>query len=159
MGLTSLAYLEAAKDERKKKMSAGEAKAASSKRAEELRQQRDEAEQKRAEAQAKKWRDQRADWYKSELESIEERIAEAIDKGKDSIEVWLATRDKREDAEEKSFWSGFAYKDELKKILAIFKKRGYKLKITVKPHENVDLSDLSPRDNWYTYESTLEISW
>lgn len=140
-------------------MRAKEAKLAAQKRAAEITQQREEAEQARADKQAKEWREKRANWLKNEISGIEEDIAEAVDKGKSTIEVWMASEDKPELAEEKAFWERFAYKPELKKVIAYFKDLDYELKIVVKPHENVDLSDLNPRDNWFTYETTLKVSW
>jgi hypothetical protein len=140
-------------------MRAKEAKLAAQKRAEELKQQREEAENARAEKQAKEWREKRANWLKNEISGIEEDIAEAVDKGKSAIEVWMASEDKPELAEEKAFWERFAYKPELKKVIAHFKNLEYDLKFRVKKRENVDLSDLNPRDNWFTYETVLDISW
>src|SRR5208282_4163488 len=140
-------------------MRAKEAKLTAQKRAAEITQQHEEAEQARAEKQAKEWRERRANWLKNEISGIEEEIAEAVDKGKSAIEVWLASEDKPELAEEKAFWERFTYKPELKKVIAHFKDLGYDLKFKVKRRENVDLSDLNPRDNWFTYETVLDVSW
>src|SRR5271166_1332846 len=102
-------------------MRAKEAKLTAQKRAAEITQQHEEAEQARAEKQAKEWRERRANWLKNEISGI----AEAVDKGKSAIEVWLASEDKPELAEEKAFWQRFTYKPELKKVIAHFKDLGY----------------------------------
>jgi hypothetical protein len=140
-------------------MNAKEAKATATKRAAELKTQREEAARKRDEAAADKWRRERAAWFEHELESIEEDIAEAVHKGKTKIDVWLATTEKPEQAEEKVFWTYFAYKPELKKVIKHFEQLGYELNFRVKKEEHYDLSDLNPRDNWFTYETILEVSW
>ncbi len=140
-------------------MNAKEAKLTAQKRAEELKRKREAAERKSAEEHARKWREERANWLKYEIEGITDRIKGAVDKGKTDIEVWLATSDEPEQAKEKAFRARFAYEPELKQVLKHFEDEDYKLKFAVRKHENVDLSDLSPRDNWFTYETTLEISW
>lgn len=140
-------------------MDAKEAKLTAQKRAKEIEKKREEAERKSAEAHARKWREERANWLKNEIERITSDIAEAVDKGKTDCEVWMASSEERERAEEKAFRAGFAFEPELKRVLKHFEDEDYKLKFVVKEHENVDLSDLNPRDNWFTYETTLEISW
>jgi len=140
-------------------MNAKEAKIAAQKRATELKNARDAAEQKSAEEHARKWREERANWFKNELAWIEREIADAVDKGKAKTHVWLATSDDPERAQEKAFWERFAYKPELKKVLAHFRDLGYQLKFSVKEERHVDLSDLNPQDDSYTYETTLDISW
>jgi hypothetical protein len=140
-------------------MNAKEAKLTAQKRAEEIKKKHEAAERKSAEEHARKWREERANWFKNEIESITASIAEAVDKGKTDIEVWMNTSDEPEQAEEKAFRARFAYEPELKQVLKHFEDEDYKLKFAVKEKRNVDLSDLNPRDDWYTYETTLEISW
>jgi len=139
-------------------MNAKEAKVTAQKRATELKNAHDAAERKSAEAHAKKWRQAREDFLKNETVHIESAIAEAVDKGKAKTRVWLATSEKPENATEKAFWEGFAYKPELKKVLAHFKDLGYQLKFAVKEERHVDLSE-NPQDDSYTYETILEINW
>jgi hypothetical protein len=140
-------------------MKAKEAKLAAQKKAEELKQKREEAERKKNEDAAKKWREERANWYTNHISWIEESIAEAVNKGKDKTNVWLSSSEKPENATEQAFWGRFAFKPELKKVIAHFEDLGYQIKFRVKTEEHVDLSDLSPRDNWFTYETLLDISW
>lgn len=140
-------------------MNAKEAKLTATKRADEIEQKRIAAERKEAEDHAKKWRDQRANWLKNEIASIESRIVEAADKGQTKIHCWMATSDRREDAAEKNFLARFSYEPELKKVMTHFKKLGYTLAFRVEDYENVDLSDLNPRDNWTTYRTMLDVSW
>ena len=140
-------------------MRAKEAKIAAQKRAQELKDQREAAKQKRAEESAKKWKQERADWITNHLAWIERDIAEAVNVGKEKIHVSLYSHDKPEDAKPEAFLPRFAFRDELKKVIAHFKKRDYKVEFKVKTEKHVDLSDLNPHDNWYTYETQLEISW
>jgi hypothetical protein len=140
-------------------MRAKEAKIAAQKRAQELKDQREAAEQKRARESAAKWKKERADWITNHIAWIEGDITEAVNKGKEKIRVNLYSHDKAEDAKPEAFLPRFAFRDELKKVIAHFEKLDYKVEFKVKTEENVDLSDLNPRDNWYTYETQLEISW
>lgn len=140
-------------------MNAKEAKLTAQKRATELSKKREAEERSRQEQAAKKWRDERANWFKSELEWVENAVAEAVNKGKTKTHIWLATSDERETATEKAFWERFAFKPELKKVIAHFEDLGYQLEFGIKKEEHVDLGDVNPRDNWFTYETTLEISW
>ncbi len=140
-------------------MNAKEAKFAAQKKAIELKEKREAAERRRQEQASKEWREERANWFKNELEWIASLIAEAVDRGKTKTSIHLATSDEREQAEEKAFWDRFAFKPELAKVIAHFEGLDYKVKIVVKKKENIDLSDLSPRDNWFTYETVLEVSW
>jgi hypothetical protein len=140
-------------------MNAKEAKATATKRAEEIKKKREADERKAAEKHAQEWKDERENWYKNHLEWFAKNIADAVDKGKTETSVWLATSDEPEHAEEKAFWQYFAFKLELKKVIAHFEKLGYKLEFSVEKYENVDLSDLNPRDNWFTYKTKLDISW
>jgi hypothetical protein len=140
-------------------MNAKEAKLTAQKRADEIKRQREEREQREAEAHAKEWREEKANWLKYEMENFAHCIKEAVDRGQTSTKVHVETHDKEEWAEEKTFWKNFAYRAELKKVIAHFEELGYTIEYKVKPYRNVDLSDLSPRDDWYTYQSILEISW
>jgi DNA primase len=140
-------------------MNAKEAKLTAQKMAEELKNEREAAEQKSANEHAKKWRKERADWYTNHISWIEESIKEAIDKGKDKTNVWLSSSDEPEKAKEEVFWKRFAFEPELKKVIAHFEDLGYQIKFRVKTEEHVDLSDLSPRNNWFTYETLLDINW
>lgn len=140
-------------------MNAKEAKLTAQKRASEIEKKRNAKEQKEAEDHAKKWKEQRENWFQSELACFERNIAEAVDHGKNKTSIWLDTHDKREWAEEDVFWKSFSYKPELKKVLKHFEELGYTLKYRIEDYRNVDLSDLSPRDDWYTYRSMMDISW
>ena len=140
-------------------MNAKEAKLTAQKRAAELAKKREQAERKSAEEHAKKWREERANWYTNHISWIEESIAEAVNKGKNKANIWMATSDEPEKATEESFWQGFAFKPELKKVIAHYADLGYQAEFRVKKEEHVDLSDLNPRDNWFTYETVLEMSW
>ena len=140
-------------------MNAKEAKVVAQKRAAELKEQREAAERKEQEASSKKWRDARANWFKEEVAWIEQEIEAVVNLGKTKTTVWLASSDKRENATENAFLERFAYKPELKKVMSHFENLGYKLQFGIKDRENIDLSDLNPRDNWFTYETILEISW
>lgn len=140
-------------------MKAKEAKVAAQKRATELKNEREAAERKSANEHAEKWRKERADWYTNHISWIEESIADAVNKGKDKTNIWLATSDEPEKATEEAFWPRFAFKPELLRVIAHFEKLDYQVKFRVKKMENIDLSDLNPRDNWFTYETLLDISW
>jgi hypothetical protein len=140
-------------------MNAKEAKLAAQKKAAEIKKKKEDDERREAEQSAKKWKEARAEWFKSELAGIERHIADAVEKGETRTHVWLASSDEPERAAEKAFWERFAYKPELKKVISHFEDLGYQIAFGVKPHEHVDLSDLNPRDNYYTYETILEISW
>lgn len=140
-------------------MNAKQAKLTAQRRAAEINKEREEASRKKREEAAKKWSEERANWQRNQLSYIEESIKAAANKGQTKTSIWLASSEKRERAEEEVFWEGFAFATELKKVIAHFKKLGYQLKFGVKTRENVDLSDLNPRDNWFTYETVLEISW
>jgi hypothetical protein len=142
-----------------KAMNAKDAKAAAQKRATELKNEREAVERKEQEVQAEKWRKERAEWFTNHISWIEESIAEAVRKGQDKTDIWLATSDEWERATEKAFWERFAFKPELKKVIAHFKGLGYQIEFRVKKEEHIDLCDLSPRDNWFTYETLLDISW
>jgi len=97
--------------------------------------------------------------FKEEVAWIEQEIEAVVNLGKTKTTVWLASSDKRENATENAFLERFAYKPELKKVMSHFENLGYKLQFGIKDRENIDLSDLNPRDNWFTYETILEISW
>ena len=140
-------------------MNAKEAKLAAQKRADEIAKKREEEERKEGEAHAKKWREARENFLKNEMLHIESAIAEAVDKGKTKTHIWLASSEKPENATEKAFWERFAYKPELKKVLAHFKNLDYQLAFVVKTERHVDLSDLNPQEDSYTYETQLDISW
>jgi hypothetical protein len=140
-------------------MNAKEAKDAAQKKAAEIKQKREEAERLEAEQSAKKWKEARADWFKNECLWIEREIAAAVEKGKTKTHVWLATSEKPENAVEKVFWERFAYKPELRRVIAIYKDLGYELGFRVKEERHVDLSDLNPQEDSYTYETLLDISW
>jgi hypothetical protein len=138
-------------------MNAKEAKLTAQKRAEQIKKEREERERQEAEAHAKEWRDKKANWLKYEMENFGHRIKEAVNKGQASTNIHIDTHEKEEWAEEKTFWKNFAYRAELKKVIAHYEGLGYSIVYKVKPYRNVDLSDL--RDDWYTYQSILEISW
>jgi|GEM_PF-7029756 hypothetical protein len=140
-------------------MNAKEAKLAAQKRATQLKDERDAAERKSQEEASEKWRKERADWYTDHISWIEQSIAEAIDKGKNKADIWLATSDEPEKATEQAFWGRFAFKPELKKVIAHFKDLDYQVAFRVKEERHIDLSDLSPRDDWFTYETLLDVSW
>lgn len=140
-------------------MKAKEAKITADKRAKELKAQREENERQRSAASAAKWKKEREDWLKDEIAWIDDKIAEKVKKGQTRVDVHLATFDKPEWAEEKAFRKGFAFEPELKKVIKHFKDEGYLIEFRVNKHENVDLSDLNPRDNWFTYETIMEVSW
>ena len=140
-------------------MNAKEAKLAAQKRADEIVKKREDDERKEGEAHAKKWREARENFLKNETAHIENTIVAAVDKGKTKAHIWLASSEKSENAQEKAFWERYAYEPELKKVMSHFKKLGYTLSIRVKTEEHVDLSDLNPGDNWFTYETLLDISW
>ena len=140
-------------------MNAKEAKAVAQRRAIEIKQQREEREQREAEARAKEWREKKASWLKYEMKSFAEYIKEAVNKGKTSTTIHLETHDKKEWAEEETFFRNFAYKNELKKVIAHYEGLGYIIEYKAEPYRNVDLSDLNPRDDWYIYRSVLKVSW
>ena len=140
-------------------MNAKEANRAAQKRATEIKAQQEAAELKRQQEVSEKWRKQRADFEKNEREGIAARIAEAVEKGQHSTSVWMVSNDEKERSGEDYFWQTTPYKSEWKRVLKHFEDEGYTLKVYVKERENVDLSDLNPRDNWITYETKLRISW
>jgi hypothetical protein len=142
-----------------KEMNAKEAKLAAQKRAAEIQKKKEDDERREAEQSAKKWKDARARWFKDECLWIERKIAAAVEKGETKTDVWLASSEKPENATEKAFWERFTYKPELKKVIAIFKDLGYQLEFSVNTKRHVDLSDLNPQEDSYTYETTLDISW
>jgi len=139
-------------------MNAKEAKLAAQKKATELKHIREAAEQKQAEAHAKKWRDERANWFTNHISWIEKAISDAVNLGENKTRIWLATSKTPEQAQEKVFWERFAFKPELKKVIAHFKGLDYELKFGIKKEHHIDLSEL-PQDSYDTYETQLEISW
>jgi hypothetical protein len=141
------------------KMNAKEAKFAAQKRATELKNERDAAERKRQAKASEKWRNERANWLRDHISWIEESIAEAVRKGEDKASIWLASSNEPKKAEEGDFLARFAFKPELYKVIAHFKDLDYQVKFGVKREEHIDLSDLNPRDNWFTYRTELKISW
>jgi hypothetical protein len=140
-------------------MNAKEAKTTATKRAEELKKQREEAEQRRQEKAAKEWKEERANFLKNRIAWLESDIKEAVDKGKTKITMQLESHEEAERSGEKWFWQVTPFKPEWKKIFAHFEDLGYELKITVKRERHYDLSDLNPRDDWYTSDTILEVSW
>jgi hypothetical protein len=100
-----------------------------------------------------------ANWEKNHLSWITDQITEAVNKGQHSTSFQMEANDDRERCGEEWFWKVTPYKAEMKRVMKHFEDLGYKLEFYVKNRENVDLSDLNPRDNWITYETRLRISW
>jgi len=140
-------------------MNAKEARATATKRATEIENARQEKERREAEASAQKWREEKANWEKNQIRWITERIAEAVSKGQHSTSFQMEANDDEERSGEKWFWQVTPYKAEMKRVMKHFEDLGYTLEFYVKNRENVDLSDLNPRDNWITYETRLKVSW
>lgn len=140
-------------------MNAKEAKLAAEKKATQLKKQREDAERREADAHAKKWQEERANFLKGEIAHIEYLIAEAVGKGQTKTSTRQTSHEEEERSGEKWFWQTTPFKPEMKKVIAHFEALGYELKFNVKRERHFDLSDLNPRDDWYTYDTILEISW
>lgn len=140
-------------------MNAKEAKATAKKNAEAIKKAREVKERRAANESARKWKEERANFLKNRIAWITSDIQEAGSRGKTKTTNRLESHEEAERSGEKWFWETTPFKAEWKKVFSHFTDLGYELKIVVKRERHYDLSDLNPRDDWYTSDTILEISW
>ena len=139
-------------------MKAAEAKIISKKRTDKIARAEELRRQEKSEKEKLHAIKDREDFIEDFNSIIEDKIANAIEKGKFFCEIFAGSTEKSpEDA--KRWFTNCGYQDEIDKILKKYKRNGYKIYEIVKTDRRYDLSDLNPRDDYNVYEAYWKLDW